>query len=105
VIEMKDFSKIMIWITFLYEAFLAIPILGGTFIIAFSYVPLVVACILHVITIIVGLKARNTYVGSIAGVVASVLGVIPILGWLLHCITALILFIEGISVVLKKTKE
>ncbi|WP_042350976.1 hypothetical protein [Bacillus massiliigorillae] len=92
-------NKILKWLTFLYEGFLAIPILGGTFIIANGWTPLVVAGILHTVAIVLLLVDRRLAItGNVVGLLGALLGWIPIIGWLFHGVTAFILFIEAIYV-------
>jgi uncharacterized membrane protein len=99
---MASFAKFLRWAMFLYEGFLAIPILGGWFIIHNHYSPLWIALLLHVFASIIGFKSKQSIVGHASGVVTSILGFIPIVGWILHCVTTVILLVEGIISVLKK---
>ena len=91
-------EKIMLLITAILETVLAIPILGGLIILASVWSILGVALVLHVITLIflVQVKSKNLY-GSISGIVASVLGWIPILGWILHVVSAILLWIAFVK--------
>lgn len=89
-------SKMMKLVTGSLEAILAIPILGGTIVLGFGYVPLVIMGILHVITLFLSNKDGKLSVGSIFGLLASLLGWIPLLGWILHLITAIILVFDGL---------
>ncbi|PFA29264.1 hypothetical protein CN384_05855 [Bacillus thuringiensis] len=84
------------WITFGVEAFFAIPIVGGTFILSFLWIPLFIALLLHIATIVMCKKEEGSIGGNVIGIIASVLGAIPFLGWLLHLMTAIVLLIEGI---------
>lgn len=89
-------SKIMKIITGSLEAFLAIPIIGGVLVFSTFYIPLVVLLILHIVTFIISSKERTSKIGSIFGIVTSLLAWIPLLGWMLHLITALILIVDSI---------
>lgn len=88
-------SRIMKLVTGVFEAILAIPILGGTIVMGFSYIPLVIMLVLHIITLVLTNKDNGASVGSILGIVTSCLAWIPILGWLMHLVTAVILFINA----------
>lgn len=88
-------SRVMKLITGLFEAILAIPILGGTIVLGFSYIPLVIMLILHIVTLFLTNKDKGASAGSILGIITSCLAWIPILGWLLHTITAIVLFINA----------
>jgi len=94
---MSSLAKLLKWGTFAYEAFLALPIIGGLFIVANGWIPLGIAFLLHVITIVVLLKERGPVIGNGIGVVTSIVGFVPILGWVMHGITALVLLFESIS--------
>ncbi|HFJ9376887.1 hypothetical protein P4T70_24110 [Bacillus mobilis] len=86
------------WVTFGVEAFFAIPIVGGTFILSFLWIPLFIALLLHIATIVMCKKEGASIGGNVVGIIASVLGAIPFLGWLLHLITAIVLLIEGVRI-------
>ncbi|HEY2493485.1 MAG TPA: hypothetical protein VGI33_11295 [Paenibacillus sp.] len=94
---MSNTSKLLKWITFAVEAFFAIPLIGGGFILSYGWTPLIAALILHVIAIMSLLKDRRSIIGNGLGVITSLVGIIPIIGWIMHAITALVLLIEAIS--------
>ncbi len=91
---MSTTSKLFKWITFALEAFFAIPIIGGTYILSHGWIPLGLALVLHIIAIVFLLRDRASIVGNGLGVVTSFVGIIPIVGWLMHGVTALVLLIE-----------
>ncbi|WP_404455740.1 hypothetical protein LG329_08135 [Virgibacillus necropolis] len=88
-------ARIMRLVTGGFEAFLAIPFIGGLFIMAQGYVPLVVMFILHLITLILSKNNNGPTVGSILGIVTSLIGWIPFVGITMHIITAFTLLITG----------
>lgn len=94
---MSPIGKLFKWGTFAYEAFLALPFIGGAFVVANAWVPLGVAFLLHAIAVVILLRERGPIVGNVAGVVTSVVALIPFVGWIMHAITAIILLVEGIS--------
>ncbi|MNC24908.1 hypothetical protein D3C76_110160 [compost metagenome] len=94
---MTPIGKLFKWGTFAYEAFLALPIIGGAFVVANAWVPLGVAFLLHAVAVVLLLKERGPIVGNAVGIVTSVVALIPFVGWIMHAITAIILLIEGIS--------
>lgn len=94
---MSNTSKLLKWITFAIEAFFAIPLVGGGFILSYGWTPLFVALILHVIAIVSLLKDRGSIIGNGLGIIASLVGVVPILGWIMHAVTAIVLFIEALT--------
>lgn len=77
------------------EAFLAIPILGGLVIIFSSWSILGLMLVLHIVTLAFAAEEKRNITGSIIGIVASVLGWIPFLGWALHLAAAITLLITG----------
>lgn len=66
------------------ETLFAIPILGGTIILGLMWIPLALALVLHIVALVFTQKANSSKTGPIIGIVASVLGFIPFVGWLLH---------------------
>lgn len=95
-------AKFLKWLSFGYEAFLAIPIVGGTFILAYGWIPLGVAFILHLITLILAVKENLGKAGSILGLITSVIGLIPVVGWIMHVATAITLLISNIIDIMKR---
>ncbi|MFT8363172.1 MAG: hypothetical protein ABF586_05800 [Sporolactobacillus sp.] len=88
-------SRTLKWISAGYEAFLGIPVFGGFFIISLGWTPLAAALILHIITLVFCTQDRTSYPGSVLGILASVLGFIPVVGMLLHWATAAVLLISA----------
>ncbi|MFF2019169.1 hypothetical protein [Paenibacillus sp. NPDC058177] len=95
---MSSLAKLLKWVTFLYEAFLAIPFVGGIFVVANGWTPLGIAFLLHAITIVVMMKERGPFVGNALGVITSVVALIPVVGWIMHGLTAICLFVESVMV-------
>lgn len=89
-------SKLLKWLTGAAELFLAIPILGGTFILATGYVPLTVMFIAHAVTLVLSAKERTSIYGSVLGLLTSLLAWIPFLGWFMHLITGLLLIVSAL---------
>ncbi|MEQ6388333.1 hypothetical protein RZN22_03290 [Bacillaceae bacterium S4-13-58] len=96
---------LMKWITGGIEAFFAIPFVGGIYIISSAWVALGVMLALHLVTLVLSIKNGAVSVGSIFGILASVLGVIPVVGWFLHILTAIILIVDASLSTLKSKKE
>ncbi|MFD1428382.1 hypothetical protein JOD24_003141 [Kroppenstedtia sanguinis] len=84
-------ARIFKWITGILEAVLAIPMLGGLVILGNGYAPLGLMLILHIITMVISSRNRVKKYGSVLGIITSCLGWIPILGWILHAVTAIAL--------------
>ncbi|KIL76390.1 hypothetical protein SD77_4188 [Bacillus badius] len=84
-------TNAMKWITGGLEAFFGIPILGGMIILGHAWAPLGFMAVLHIITLLIALNAGKSLTGSILGIIASAIGWIPIVGMVMHWITALVL--------------
>ena len=88
-------SRIFKWITGIFEALLGIPILGGLYILSNAWTPLFVMLILHIITLILAKKDDGSGFGSVFGIITSIFGWIPIVGMIMHIITALVLILSA----------
>lgn len=88
-------SRILKWISGSVEIFLAIPVLGGLIVIGTGYTALVLTLILHIVTLILSSKDKEPYYGSVLGIVTSLLAWIPILGWILHLISGILLMVSA----------
>ncbi|MGF7535066.1 hypothetical protein AAGG74_15455 [Bacillus mexicanus] len=88
-------STIFKWISGIGEAILGIPFLGGLYIIANGWTPLFVMFVVHLITLFFSLKDRKKVSGSILGIFTSLIGWIPVLGMIMHLITATFLILDA----------
>ncbi|CAG7650184.1 hypothetical protein ACFQI7_28865 [Paenibacillus allorhizosphaerae] len=88
-------SRVLKWITGAFEVFLAIPVVGAAVVLGSAYTALGVMFILHVITLILSAKNKEPFYGSILGIITSVLAWIPLLGWILHLITGILLMVTA----------
>ncbi|MGO4549237.1 hypothetical protein AB4Z29_31060 [Paenibacillus sp. 2TAB23] len=82
----------LLLVTAIFEGILGIPLLGGTLVMLSGYTVLFVTLVLHIITLVFCSQHNKPIVGSILGIVTSVLAWIPILGMILHLTTAVFLF-------------
>ncbi len=95
----NDYSlPVLKWLTFALEALMAIPLIGGTFVLSYGYAPLFVAFVLHLVALVLAVRARRSPFGNALGIITSAIAWIPLIGWLMHTITALLLLIESIAV-------
>jgi len=95
----NDYSlPVLKWLTFALEALMAIPLIGGTFVLSYGYAPLFVAFVLHLIALVLAVRARRSPFGNALGIITSAIAWIPLIGWLMHTVTALLLLIESIAV-------
>ena len=88
-------SRILKWVTGSFEAVLGIPFLGGAIILGFSWVPLLIMLALHITTLVFAKKEGGSVTGSILGIVTSCIAVIPVVGWIMHVITAIVLMLDA----------
>jgi hypothetical protein len=94
-VKLLKISTILKWITGGLEAFWAIPIIGGTVIVSLAWTPLAIMLVLHIITLIFSINEKRKIHGSVLGIITSAVGWIPILGWIMHIITAVFLMIDA----------
>ncbi|OUM94171.1 MAG: hypothetical protein A9Z00_00680 [Thermobacillus sp. ZCTH02-B1] len=90
-------SKVMKLITAILETILAIPVLGGLIVIGTLYWALGIMFILHLVTLILSVINKEKFYGSVVGLITSCLAWIPFLGWALHLVTAILLYITALK--------
>lgn len=94
---MSPVAKLFKWGTFAYETFLALPLIGGLFVVANGWVPLAIAFLLHAVAVVILQRERKPIIGNVLGIFTSIIAFIPFVGWIMHGITALVLLFEAIS--------
>lgn len=85
------------WITGGLELIIGIPFVGGMIILSLAWAPLWVMLILHLITLFLCVKDDKRKLGSIMGIIASILGWIPIVGMTLHLVAGGILIFDAVK--------
>jgi len=88
-------ARVLKWVTGGMEAFLGIPVLGGSFVISLAWTPLFAMLILHIITLVLAKRDGGQSVGSILGIVTSCVGWIPIVGMIMHILSAVFLMVDA----------
>ncbi|MCB5367057.1 hypothetical protein LIP24_10470 [Collinsella aerofaciens] len=73
---------------------MGIPVLGDTLIVSTLWTPLAIMIALHIVALIITHKAGRKTVGHILGIITSVVGCIPLIGTVMHIVTAVFLMIE-----------
>lgn len=81
----------------IYETILAIPLLGGLIIISFAWTPLAIALAGHIVALVFSVEYNKKKTGPIIGIVASVLGIIPFVGMILHILAAIFNYREAFT--------
>lgn len=85
----------MKWVSGGLELFLAIPIVGGSIVISTGYIALIIMLGIHITSLVIAINAQTSKVGNIFGIVTSCLAWIPLVGWILHLVTGIILAIDA----------
>ncbi|NBI28446.1 hypothetical protein [Chengkuizengella marina] len=88
-------SKNLKWLTGGLEAILGIPVIGGSIVIGFAWTPLMVMLLLHIVTLAVCSKEGSTKTPSIVGIITSCIAWIPIVGMIMHIVTAILLLMSA----------
>ncbi|MFB4212545.1 hypothetical protein ACE1TH_11610 [Shouchella sp. JSM 1781072] len=88
-------SRTIKWVSGGLEALWGLPILGGALIISLSWTPLFFMLILHIIGLAFATRENRKKTGHILGILASALGLIPIVGMILHILAAIFLLVEA----------
>lgn len=78
------------------EFFLGIPVIGGSFILALYWAPLLFMLVYHIVTLVLAKKENQAIWGAVTGITASALGFILVLGMILHWAAFICLLIDGI---------
>ena len=71
------------------ETIMGIPVLGGLFILTFVWIPMIIALTGHIVTLVFSCIEGKSKNASIIGIVANTVGVIPVVGMILHIIAAI----------------
>jgi|GEM_PF-1509151 hypothetical protein len=87
-------AKSLKWVTFVYELFISIPLVGGLYLFPNRWLPMLIALVLHIGAYLLLKKENLPSTGNLFGIVASILGVIPIMVWIVHWTTVFLLLIE-----------
>ncbi len=87
--------NILKWVSGGLEAFFGIPVIGGTIILSFLWTPLAFMFVLHLVTLVFAIITNKNKHGSILGIITSCIAWIPIVGMVMHIITAIFLLIDA----------
>src|SRR5699024_12123985 len=86
---------ILKWVTGAFEAILGIPLIGASIILSFAWTPLFAMLILHIITLVMTKRDNGASTGSILGIITSCVGWIPLVGMVMHILSAIFLMINA----------
>ena len=88
-------STLLKWISGGLELVLGIPVLGAIIIISTAWTALWVMLALHIVTLVFSIREQTKTHGSILGIITSLLGWIPFVGWIMHIITGILLLVDA----------
>ncbi|WP_026832130.1 hypothetical protein [Exiguobacterium undae] len=91
----QDSLRTLKWVSGGLEAVLGIPLLGGLFIMGTGYTPLLFMLAFHIVVVALTARAGRVSKGNIVGIVASTVGVIPVVGMLLHMAAAITILLDA----------
>lgn len=80
-----------------YELILAIPFLGGLIVLSSGWQALALGLVVHLIVLGIAIGSKTSIVPSIFGIVTALFAWIPVVGWLLHTITCIVLFVSAFA--------
>lgn len=92
---MKENVKILKWVSGGLEAFLGFPFIGGTIVLSLLWTPLMIMLALHIVTLVLAKKEGLKATGNILGIITSCIGWIPIVGMIMHIISAIFILVEA----------
>lgn len=80
----------------LFEATLAIPVIGGVIVISSGYTVIGLMLALHIANLVLRIIDGQSKFTPIFGIVLTLLTWIPVIGWLVHCALAITYLIDVI---------
>lgn len=91
----QDSLRTLKWVSGGMEAVLGIPLLGGLIVFFSGYNALWLMLSFHIVVVVLTARAGNVSKGNIVGIVASTVGVIPVIGMLLHMAAAITILLDA----------
>jgi len=91
----QDSLRTLKWVSGGMEAVLGIPFLGGSIVIFSGYNALWLMLAFHIVVVVLTARAGRVSKGNIVGIVASTVGVIPVVGMLLHMAAAITILLDA----------
>ncbi|NGZ77296.1 hypothetical protein [Saccharibacillus alkalitolerans] len=89
-------SRVLLLVAAACELLLAIPILGGWFVLGTGYTALGFMFLLHLVTLVFAARDRVPFYGPVLGLITSALAWIPFLGWALHMVSGIALAVNAL---------
>ncbi|GGE67077.1 hypothetical protein [Priestia taiwanensis] len=91
---MKDKVHLLKWISMGLEAFLGIPVIGGSIVLSLIWTPLLFMLVLHIVIVILCRQEKLPNGANTIGIITSSIAWIPIVGMIMHLLTAICIFLE-----------
>ncbi|MBM7702089.1 hypothetical protein [Metabacillus iocasae] len=88
-------SNVLKWVAGGLEALWGLPIIGGTLVVSLLWTPLLFMLALHIVGLVFAIRAGKKPNGHVVGIIASCLGWIPVVGMIMHILTAIFLMVEA----------
>ncbi|GGO00876.1 hypothetical protein [Saccharibacillus kuerlensis] len=88
-------SRVLLLIAGVCELLLAIPVLGGWFVLATGWGVLGFMFLLHAAALVFTLRERVPFYGPVLGIITSLLAWIPFIGWALHLASGIALLVNA----------
>lgn len=92
---MISVSQILKWVSGGLEAFWGIPFVGGAMILGMVWLPLPMMLALHIVTVVFSVKENKPITGNILGIITSCIAWIPVVGMIMHIISAIFILLEA----------
>jgi hypothetical protein len=92
---MKDAIRLLKWISAGLEAFLGIPIIGGSVVLSLVWTPLLFMLALHIVIVVLAKKENLPTGANTIGIITSFIAWIPIVGMIMHIVTAICILLEA----------
>jgi hypothetical protein len=91
----REMINILKWVSGGIEALLGIPVLGGSIIISMAWTPLFIMLAFHIIIVIFSNKAGVKAYGNVLGIVTNIVGFIPVVGMIMHLLSAVFILVNA----------
>ncbi|WP_085521459.1 hypothetical protein [Tuberibacillus sp. Marseille-P3662] len=98
-------TRILKWIAGSLEILFAIPFLAYMFLFSTLFTPLVLMLAFHIVILVFSVKEEQQKHPSILGIVASLVGFIPFVGWLMHLLTGIFYMVDAGTSKSKKSQN
>lgn len=92
---MRETVKVTKWVAGGLEALLGIPIIGAGIILGLLWTPLAIMLVFHIVNLVFSMKEDLPITGSILGIIGNAVGWIPIVGMVMHILTAVFVMMEA----------